>query len=597
MISEQEAKLGEQTIKTYQGLCKQREPWKNPLEVIYKYCLMKVPIWGDTCTPGQAPTFSIKNVSDDEVIDASRTAATALGGALWPHAGDSFELIPDLPNNVISSQDLVYGTDENKKYAQQASKIVGGDFDAPETKWLTAWSEYMDDQPTIGNSGIYGMEVEDDNRRPVRFRSFSITRCVIGEDWKGDLNRICFELEYTIWQLVEHYGYDNVSERIQKIYDTKDESKCCEYVKVIQLIEPRQGGKKGPGVPVTEKVWKSIHVEAQTKKVLLNSGNDELTAWMGRFRKLAGELLGRSLCLDAIPTIRELNVLRYGQTKALDKILDPPLGYYSEAIGGKGVPDISAGSKTPLIAGGRVPQGHKPIEQLLQLTEPRVANERLQDLTERVKIKMMIDRLLDFANRVRMTAHEADLRDGFRNQALNNIFQRQMQDILVPVIKWVFMVRYRRGLIGLHPLRDGLKIQQMQAQGVQPLVIPQFIADQLDAGIFPFTIRFISPAARAMKIESLDGADRLVNFALAIANGGKPQVLDNLDEDDSFRLYQDLCGAPSEMLRSKQEVAKTRKSQQDALVQQQGLQDGLAQAEIAQKGGSAFASVQRGLNG
>lgn len=591
------ANLGEQTLRVYDSLCKKRQPWKNILELIYKYCLMKTVTWGDTCSPGQSPQFVIKGVSDDEVIEASRTAATALGGALWPHAGDSFELLPDLPNNVISSQDLIYGTDENKKYAEQASKVLGRDFDAPETKWLTAWSEYMDDQPTIGNSGVYGIEVEDDDRHPVRFRSFSITRCVIDEDHKGDVNRIAFELEYTIWQLVEEYGIENCSEKIKEIYKTQDEAKCCEYVKVIQVIQPRKNGRVGRDVPVEQKKWASVHVERETKKVLLNGGNDDLTAWMGRFRKLAGELYARSMCADALPTVRELNVLRYGFTKALDKVLDPPLGYYSEAIGGNGKPDISAGAKTPLVSNGRIPQGQKPIEQLLQLTEPRVANERLSALTDRVKVKMMIDRLLDFANRVRMTAHEADLRDGFRNQALNNIFQRQMSDILVPAIKWVFWVRYRRGLIGLHPERDVAIIQAMTAQGVQPLVIPPHIAGQLDAGIFPFTIRFISPAARAMKVEALDGADRLVNFAIAVANAGKPQILDNLQEDDSFRTYQDLCGAPSEMVRSKQEVKKNRKMQDAALQKAQGLEDSLQQAEIAQKGGSAFASVQRGLNG
>lgn len=589
--------LAEQTLRAYDSMCKQRTPWKPMLELIYKYCLMKVPVWGDTCSPGQAPSFSIKGVSDDEIIEAARTASTALGGALWPHAGDSFELIPDTPNNVVSSQDLVYGTDDNKKYAQQASKILGGDFDAPETKWLTSWSEYMDDQPTIGNSGVYGIEIEDDDRRPVRFRSFSITRCVIAEDSKGDIDRIGFELEYTISQLVEEYGIDKVSEKVRKIYQTKDEAKCCEYVKVVQVIRRRKNGKRGKEVPAEEKAWASVHVEKEAKVVLLNGGNDDLTAWMGRFRKLPGELYARSLCSDAIPTVKELNILRYSFTKALDKILDPPLGYYSEAIGGNGKPDISAGAKTPLVAGGRIPQGARPIEQLLQLTEPRVANERLQNLTDRVKVKMMIDRLLDFANRVRMTAYEADLRDGFRNQALNNIFQRQMVDILVPAIKWVFWVRYRRGLIGLHPVRDVDAINAMRESGVTPLVIPQHIADQLDAGIFPFTIRFISPAARAMKIESLDGADRLINFSIAVANAGKPQVLDNLQEDDSFRLYQDLCGAPSEMVRSKQEVEKNRKAQNAALMKQQAMEDGLAQAEIAQKGGSAFASVQRGLNG
>lgn len=589
--------LGKQCKRRYTQMCLKRQPLKDIIKLIGKYVSMREITFGDVSNPGAPPRFTVKGVSDDEVVEAARTAATALGGALWPHAGDSFELIPDLPQNTMAGDDIIYGSEENKKYAEGATKILRSDFDAPETNWLLAWSEHLSDQPTNGTSGVYGMEKEDDDRRPYRFRSVGITRAVIDEDADGVVNTVGLELAFTIRQLCEKYGTENCSERVQQKYNSNDEAQKDEYIKVIQLVQPRPKGKAGRNVPVDQKPWAWVTFEFETEKVLLNSGTDDLSIWMCRFRRLADELYGRSLCMDAIPTIRELNVLRLQFTKALEKILDPPVGYYSEAIGGTGKPDISAGAKVALLNGGRLPERAKAIELLMQMTEPRVANDRLEALIERVKSKLMIDRLLDFNNRVRMTAHETDLRDGFRNQALNDIFQRQMNEILVPAIKWAYMVRYRRGLIGFHPVKDALKIAQLQERGIAPLIIPQEIADRLDAGVFPFTIRFISPAARAMKKESLEGAERLTNYGIALQGAGLPGAMDVIEEQDAMRIVGDLCGAPSGMIRSKAKVKKIQDARASAMAKDQAALEQQQTAETAQKAGNAFASFSRGMNG
>jgi hypothetical protein len=68
---------------------------------------------------------------------------------------------------------------------------------------------------------------------------------------------------------------------------------------------------------------------------------------MVRLRKLPNEMFGRSFAMDALPTLRELNVLRKGYSSALGKILNPPMGYLHDMIGGAGVLDRRAMADRP----------------------------------------------------------------------------------------------------------------------------------------------------------------------------------------------------------------------------------------------------------
>ncbi|MDE2099357.1 MAG: hypothetical protein KGL39_19040 [Patescibacteria group bacterium] len=582
MAKDQFSDLSTKCFRRYQQMARRRDGWKTVYMLLSKYILMR-PVWfGDYGVPGQTPLLNVAYVSDDTVVDAARTSATALGGALWPNTAETFELAPQIPHGMPFDVQQALDSEEVRQYMMQATKVVQQVIDMPESGFHIAWGEYLDDQIVFGTSGICADEDDKNDEVPIHFKTISVETSVIDEGKDRMVDCVGMEFVYTARQVVDIYGIENVSEKTRGLYEAE---KYDDWIKVIQLIEPRINGKVG--APVTEKPYASIHFEYDNKHILLNSGMDERCIFVTRFRKRPNEVYGRSLAMDALPSVKELNILRRGMSKALDKILDPPLGFYSDQIGGSGQIDISAGARVPLNAVGKIPQGQSPIMQLLKINEPQVAKDRTENLEEKISVKFLIDRLLDFNNKTRMTLGEAELRNDFRNQALGNIFSRQIIELLNPLIKFVVNVLWRRGMLGLHPVRDAHQIAFMKAVGLQPWVIPNALAALSRNGKAPFKVHMISPAARAMRADSLVGIEKLTNYALTLMNGGATDVMDNVDTDVSIREYQKICGAPSKVLRGQDDMQKLRKQRQAAQAAQYQAQQGEIQANITAKGAKA----------
>ena len=575
--------LAEEILCRYKQLTQKRTAVRGICNTLSKYFFMRPMMFGDVATANRGPRFSMKDVADDDAVEAARTSATALGGALWPHAGESFEFVPIEPMITAYDAKAEFKSQDVSDYAQQITKMIRSDFDSPETAYLLSLDEHLNDQVVIGTSGIYGEELSNDEQ-PVRFRSVTIETAVIDEGPDGLIDTVYFEYLFTVRQIVQKYELKNVSPAVRDAYKGKHYD---DYIKVIQAIEPRSGGKVG--APKRKKPFASVHMEVESKHVIKHDGMDELPAWIVRFRKRPNELYGRSLGMDALPSVKELNVLRTAFSLNLHKQIRPPLGYYPEAIGAGGSINDSAGAFTPFHSSNRIPQGQKPIEKLYDIPEPRVANDRLSELSEKTRSKFLVDRLLDFNNKTRMTKGEADYRYDFRNQALGSIFNRQITELIVPAIKWVFKVRWRRGLLGLDPTdqKQAAMIEDLRANGITPLVIPPIVSAMMKQGKFPFAIRLISPAARAMKAEQLLGLEKLTNYVIALTTAGNQDAMDVLDSDTNIRTYQELSGAPANAVRGTDKVAQERKARRAALAQQAEMQQADLMAGAAAKGAKA----------
>jgi hypothetical protein len=581
-MAEKSEDLLTQTIFKYNQMCRRRDGWRNIFSLLCKYIRMR-PVWfGDTNVNWRTPVMSVANVSDDTVLDSARTAAASLGGALWPNNDESFEIVPREDYSNLSDTDFMFKTEEVKNYLREVTKRLRSAIGSFEGRFLLAQAEHLDEQVVMGTSGVFGEEDETNDQQPFHFRSCSVETCVIDENSKGHIDTVYFEYNYTARQVVEKYGYKNCSARTQGLYDG---DRLDDFIKVIQAVEPRPDGKVG--ADILHKPYRSIHFEWSSKHLLKESGMDECPVFITRFRKLPTELYGRSLAMDALPSVKELNVLRAAFSKAMLLILNPPYGYYHDQIAGGGNFDMSPGARVALYATGRIPQGQLPIMPLLQIQLPPVAEQRIQNLTEIIDGKFLNDVLTDFNNKTRMTLGETNERVQLRHQALSGIFTRQIVELYHPMIKWAFNVMMRRGLLGLNPLIDATKIQMMQALGMSPLVIPQEFAKAMASGRTPYTIRFISPAARAMKADTLNGLEKLTNYVLAITNAGGVGAADNIDADDAIRQYQDLVGAPVSVIVGMDKLKKIRDQRAQAQQMAQQIQMAQAKAEIAKNQGKA----------
>lgn len=150
-----------------------------------------------------------------------------------------------------------------------------------------------------------------------------------------------------------------------------------------------------------------------------------------------------------------------------------------------------------------------------------------------------------------MTATEVHVRVNLIRQLLGPIYGRLQAEYLQPLIERCFGLAYRAGVFGAPP---------------------ESLAGR------DFSIRYISPLARAQKLEDVTAIERL-HMNIANIAQVKPEVLDLIDEDSAVRVLSDALGVPTKVLRKSADVDQLR---QRRAQQQQGAMQKEQMAQIQQ---------------
>jgi len=143
-----------------------------------------------------------------------------------------------------------------------------------------------------------------------------------------------------------------------------------------------------------------------------------------------------------------------------------------------------------------------------------------------------------------MTATEVHVRVALIRQLLGPVYGRFQAEYLQPLVTRCFGLAFRAGVFSEPPATlDGAN----------------------------FNVRYISPLARAQKLEDVTAIERLgVNIVQLMQLA--PQVADLIDGDEATRVVADALGVPAKVLRDDQDVADLRQArQQQAQAQQQAL--------------------------
>lgn len=534
--------------------------WNNLYQLMGEYIMTRKQHFTNEGVQGEIQT---DHLFDDTAPNANHLMASSLIGALWPNAGKSFQI--GMPFGM--EEEIGDETEEVKQFYQRVTKRMAAILDNPKCGFLTALEEYMLDQGAFGISGILAEE-QDDSEVPIVFRALDAKSTCIDEGANGFVNTIYIEKAYTVRQLVEKYGFENISRKWQVLYEKGD---CKTKVRVLQAIEPRM--ERDPyGFGVENMPYASIHIDCQTEKIMKESGFSEMPAAVTRFWKAMGEKYGRSPGMNALPSILEANALGEAYIMAVEKNLDPPLQVEDDSIVGNGVVDSSPGAITIVSRSGRIGSSNqKAIEPLFLVGELQSTLQRRAELGEIIKNHFFQDRLMDLNNEQRMTLGEANIRNNLRGMTLNTVYSRQMAELLVPLLERVFNALLRLGQLGV--LTGSLEEARLLAQGIEPLYIPDPVKERIMADKEVYRINFISPATRIMQAEELQGLEQTVTFAANTA-GVKPEIMDNLDTDWIIRRVQELTGAPRETVISMETVRKIRdaRNKAQAAMQQQEAQ-------------------------
>ena len=229
-------------------------PWLEHFQLIGEYINLRKQNFTETNPVG---AFLTRDIFDSTASRDSSIMASALIGALWPNGAQSIQ---------FTSARGMKDNEENKKYFKFLTDEVVSLMDSPRAGLTVALGEYMEDQSSIGTSGIGVFKNEDSRTKknnPILFKAWDVKTMSIAEDQFGFVDTIYNETEITVEQAVKEYGEENLSAKSREHF--KNGKGFEEKIKVLHAIEPRLDGDPtkfgNKDMPVA-----SIHIE-------LSSGN------------------------------------------------------------------------------------------------------------------------------------------------------------------------------------------------------------------------------------------------------------------------------------------------------------------------------------
>jgi Bacteriophage head to tail connecting protein len=392
----------------------------------------------------------------------------------------------------------------------------------------------------------------------------------------GGSNRVdtCYRtLEMTRHQLVDKFGIENVSDTIRVAVQKGDGFNL--PVQVRHCVEPND--QYVPGAMLNShfkfrSVW--YEIGAGQTKFLRQSGFNSMAVIAPRWETCEGDTYGASPAMDALGSIKELQLLEKRYMQLLDKVISPALNVPVE-LRRREINQFSGGLN--FVSN----PGQAKIEPIHQInTAPlQEVQEKIASVEQRIRECLFEDVFMamngiDSAR----TAEEIRARLDQKIQSIGPILLKLNDEMLDPLVERTFELMQDPFFKGLMPPAPEV------VQGA------------------PITVEYISDLAQALKLAGLSSIERVIGFAGNIASMGMNQVFDKINVDKTMDIYLDMAGAPAQMGNDDKTVGVIRNQRAQAQQQQQAQVQQQQQAEVLNKlgntptvGGNALTDMSQAI--
>lgn len=472
-------------------------------------------------------------ILDDTAAESVRQLAANMVSSATPANSQwlGFDAGPDHPQEEEK--------DEESRWLDRAARIIWENIQASD--FPNVIYETAIDFVCAGWPVLYVDEYENGG---FRFEQWPLGQCFISASRTGgEVDTVYRRVYFTVEQLVNDYGIDNVSRQVAQAHAAK---KLDEKVQIIHAIYPRKaylvGGKKSKNLP-----FASCHVEVSTKHLLREGGYHEFPCMVPRGALIPGSSYAFGLLSQALGSIRTVNEIKALELAGLDFAANGM--YVAEDDGVLNPKSIKIGPRRIIVANSV--DSIKELKGGGDFNVTFTAEERLQAAIRKI---LMSDQLQP-ADGPAMTATEVHVRVQLIRQALGPMIGR-WESSLRALVDRCFGIALRAGILGAPP-------------------------DSLRGRNFP--VKFFSPLARAQRLEEITSMDRIETTMMQEMQVD-PTVIDNYDFDEAMRLRHLYLGVPKSTLRTPESRDELRKQRQQ--VQQEQQQQAMAQGLVAKAGES-----------
>lgn len=493
--------------------------------------------FSDEVLDAQSAKHKVAKLLDGTATDSARMLASALMSGMTPANAqwlnlDSESLPDDAKAWLSTCATLVW---EN---------IHAANFDA----------EGYEANLDVVCAGWFALYIEEDKEEGgYTFQQWPLAQCYVTSTRKdGIVDTIyrCYQL--TAEQAVAEFGTDAVSEKIRKAAKDKPDEK----FDFLHAIFPRTNYVVNARLAKNLR-FASFNVEVTGKKIVRESGYHEFPVCVPRWMKIPGGAYGIGPVYDALPDCKELNETKRMEKAAQDLAISGM--WIAEDDGVLNPRTVKVGPRRIIVANST--ESMKPLLTGADFNVAFTAEERLQASIRKI---MMADQLQP-QDGPAMTATEVHVRVALIRQLLGPVYGRFQAEYLQPLVERCFGIAFRAGVFPEPP-------ESLQNAN--------------------FNVRYISPLARAQKLEDVTAIERLGQNVANMASISQ-DVVDLVDVDEATRVVADALGVPAKVIRSSGAVADLREQRAKAQQQQQQqalmMQAGQQAADAAgQEAGAAL---------
>ena len=422
--------------------------------------------------------------------------------------------------------DVGFESDEERRWLDDSAKLLWenihmANFDAE------AFEAVLD----VVGAGQCAMFVEEDKERGgLVFQQWHLASVYVAStrsDGRPDI--VHHEYILTAEQAVKEFGEKNLPEKIRKaVTDGKPD----EEFRFVHAVYPRQtyaiGAKLSKNLPIA-----SCHIAVEEKMEVRQSGYHEMPVLIPRWLRVPGSVYAIGPMYAALPDVRQLNELKAIALAGADIAVSGMwLGIDDGVLNPR---TVKLGARKIIIAADKDSLTPLQTGADFQLSDTMVS--RLQSAIRKV---LMADQLQP-QDGPQMTATEVHVRVEMIRKLLGPIYGRLQAEYLKPLVERCFGLAFRAGVF--KPAPESLKGRA-------------------------FSVRYMSPLARAQKLDEVNAIEQVFLYAGQLAMLD-PTIMDNLNTAKAIELIAEGRGAPAAIRYTEEEVMKIRQAKAEAQKQAQ----------------------------
>lgn len=532
----------------------------------------------------------------DEYVDDPTSAICVnqagdyLIGIMWGTGDSVVDMVPSRYVLELTDQALV-----EKWYAFISNQLLYH-MNHADAGFHTALRPYAYDQSAFGNSGIGAFLNKDFLNRTADnalvFRNYGIDNTRIDEGKNGTpeyigttyhwkVNRIIGEMAMADGVL-DNEKFAKLPKRIQ---DAHKNGNYNEEFNLVCLVIPRTDfdpklkGKRGARY---RGCW--FLDDANDNAIFYEEDFSEKPIAWARAINVRGEVYGRASGTLVLSTIKAGNFIVGTVVEILEKMSNPALGMFNNALFGDSVLDTSPNGLT-IFNNALAGNAQSPMFPMYDVGNPEgIIKFLVPYLNEKVTTAFKVDALLDFSSAKEMTATESLQRYVIRGKSLSGMLQQQKIECLEPTVKRSASLLMSIGEFGVDPNTDAARATALNEAGKMERVIPQAVLDTIAAGRPWFELKFNNELEKLTRTQAVQNLVQVLQTIIAIA-GVYPDIIEAVDWYKLLREINDNLDYNNQILMPEKEfkakIDNIAKQRQMAMQIQAGQAAGQIQKDTA----------------